>query len=274
MYFRYLNYILVFSLSGCSILEIEEEVEEIIEENISFMPLEVESGLIEMEGKDNGSYIAPEMVLINSGTFTIKNNNINIKDEFFIGKYEVSFEEYDKFARANKKKLPSDNGWGRGKMPVTNITYDEAVAYAEWLSQKSGDKYRLPNEAEWEFASKEIFTKELGYYGWIASNSYDSAHQIGEKLPNSLNIHDLVGNVWEWCADNYQPNILAIPNDGKAKKIKNSDERVAKGGSWNDSERNLKTSNRMGFISSLKMNDTGFRLVMEVKKKNKMKGLK
>ncbi len=282
--------IAVMIFSGCSMIEIEESDESVIEneanETAEFLPVEVESGLIEMERKDNGIYISPEMVLINGGNFIMndKINNssvqINIKYEYFFSKYEITFEEYDKFARNTKRTLPNDSGWGRGKQPVINISYEDAVAYAEWLSKKSGDYYRLPSEAEWEFAFRggsdpAVFfnggENGLSLYGWFSVNSVESTHQIGNKMPNGWNIYDTVGNVWEWCQDIYQADLVGIPNDGKPRQNKKSDERVVKGGSWNDSYQNLKQSNRLGFISSLKMNDTGFRLVMETRKKSKKK---
>jgi len=305
--FKFLN-ILNFSVSffifsGCSMLEIDENSEDLAveensenaDENSVFVPLEVESGLIEMEKKDNSIYITPEMVLIPSGTAVINdrvNNNlikINISYEYFISKYEISFEEYDKFARNTKRALPNDSGWGRGKQPVINVSYDDAVAYAEWLSQKSGDFYRLPSEAEWELAhnlnslnleesefeigSHKFFNggvENLKYYGWFSENSAESTHQIGAKMPNSWNIYDTIGNVWEWCQDSYQQNLIGIPTDGKPRQNKKSDEKVVKGGSWSEPYQNLKNSNRLGFLSSLKMNDTGFRLIMETRQKKKI----
>ena len=81
-------------------------------------------------------------------------HKVVIAKPFHIGKYEVTFDEYDSFALATERKLPNDRGWGRGKRPVIHVSWDDAVAYAEWLSKKTGKRYRLPTEAEWEYAAR------------------------------------------------------------------------------------------------------------------------
>jgi Sulfatase-modifying factor enzyme 1/TIR domain len=103
----------------------------------------------------------PEMVVISAGTFRMGDisghgfekerpvHTVRILKRFAIGRYEVTFEEYDRFAAARGWELPDDNGWGRGRLPVINISWNEAMAYAEWLSQQTAKRYRLPSEAEW-----------------------------------------------------------------------------------------------------------------------------
>jgi formylglycine-generating enzyme required for sulfatase activity len=274
-------------LSGCLARESEpttaiiQPQEKLVE---TFIPVEVEGGLIEMEMEDHGDYITPHMVLIKSGTFTMGDSTdsgsviekplrtINIRDEFLIGKYEITFEEYDKFVKDTKRVSPSDDGFGRERRPVINVSYEDAKAYLQWLSEKSGDRYRLPSEAEWEYVARagsnnRFFfgdsVRDLRNYSWYWDNSEHGINPVGGKLPNMWNIHDMAGNVLEWCEDYFVDSLEMIPINGTPYSVQSS-ERVAKGGSWNDYGTNLRHSNRMGFPQTIKMNDTGFRAVMEI----------
>ena len=280
---RYILYFQILLFSGCSILTTSKEsinnVEE-IQRVQTFIPVDVKGGLIEMEKKDFSSYITPEMVLIQKGSFIMGESNVQngkpphkvtIDYEFFIGKKEITFEEYDKFVKDTKRISPKDEGWGRKKRPVINISYFDAKAYLDWLSEKSGDIYRLPTESEWEYASKSgsdnrfFFgdsIKDIQHYSWFWKNSVDGSHPVGEKLPNSWNMYDISGNVWEWCEDWYINDLSVTPRNGRGYSV-STGERVVKGGSWNDYPTNLRHSNRIGFSPTIKMNDTGFRAVME-----------
>lgn len=81
-------------------------------------------------------------------------HTVRINKPFAIGRYEVTFEEYDRFAAATGRGLPGDNGWGRGRLSVIGVSWNEAMDYAEWLSEQAGKRYRLPSEAEWEYAAR------------------------------------------------------------------------------------------------------------------------
>jgi len=256
----------------------EEKLEE------TFIPVKVQDGLIEIEGKNYGDYITPDMVMMEKGSFimgdTTNSGTVNerpakkieIDHEFFISKREITFEEYDKFVKDTKRISPNDEGMGRDKHPVINVSYEDAKAYLEWLSRKTGDKYRLPTEAEWEYASKagsdsRFFfgdsVKDLKNYGWFWDNSDMRTHPTGEKLPNMWGLYDMAGNVWEWCEDYFVDDLSFVPINGTAYNV-STGQRVIKGGSWNDYGINLRHSNRLGFTPTIKMNDTGFRAVMEV----------
>jgi formylglycine-generating enzyme required for sulfatase activity len=245
----------------------------------TFQPIKVVDGLIEMERDNTGKYIVPAMVLIEKGEFEMGDSlhigdsselpvhKVKIDYEFFIGKYEVTYGEYEKFAKDTKHRISSNF---RGfNFPITDVSYEDAIAYTEWLSKETGDKYRLPTEAEWEYVARSGTTerfffgnsiKDIGHY--VVFGNPDSPSRVGQKLPNQWNIHDLIGNVWEWCEDWYVEDYSQAPKDGSAYSI-STDSRVVRGGSWNDDKESLRVSLRTGFPQTIKMNDTGFRLVME-----------
>jgi formylglycine-generating enzyme required for sulfatase activity len=254
-------------------------------ENSEFEPVKVENGLIEMDYKTHSSYITPAMVLINRGEYLMGDlqdigesdekpvRKVKIGYDFFFGKYEITYDEYDKFVADTGHQRPSDNGWGRKKRPVIYVSWEDARAYAKWLSEKTGDTYRLPTEAEWEYVARAGANSRFHFgdsidnldkYGWFWNNSQEMSQEVGKLLPNRWDIFDMHGNVWEWCLDSYVNSYEGLPNDGSAYTV-STGEKVLRGGSWNDGGEFLRYSNRYGFTPTIKMNDTGFRLVRVLK---------
>jgi len=163
-------------------------------------------------------------------------------ESFAIGRYEVTFAEYDRFAEATDRVKPNDEGWGRGNRPVINVSWEDAKAYCQWLSVQTGKQYRLPSEAQWEYACRAGSTtrfsfgdngSELAPYAWFWNNSDRKTHPVGKKKPNPWGLYDMHGNVWEWCEDVWHDNYESTPIDGSAWLIGgNGDRRVRRGGSW------------------------------------------
>jgi formylglycine-generating enzyme required for sulfatase activity len=139
---------------------------------------------------------------------------------FKMGKYEVTFEQYDAFCHATHHSKPADEeNWGRGMRPVINVTWDDAIAYCQWLSQQTGKKYRLPTEAEWEYACRggtttlfntgECLTEAKANYDGYFSGGCNKGQMLGTTLPvgsfapNAWGLYDMHGNAMEWCADWY-----------------------------------------------------------------------
>jgi formylglycine-generating enzyme required for sulfatase activity len=201
----------------------------------------------------------PEMVMIPAGSFQMGDRTVRIQKPFALGRYEVTFEEYDQFANATNSQLPSDKGWGRGRRPVIRVSWDDAVNYTKWLSAQTGKRYRLPTEAEWEYAARSggkeerwagtSREEELGGYAWYKANSGGETQPVGRRKPNGLGLYDMSGNVWEWVDDCWY---------GKC------DQRVVRGGSWYGDPVNLRSSTRHRYNADTLGSNLGFRVTQDL----------
>jgi len=154
--------------------------------------------------------IEPEMVVIPSGSYRRRVDSVNI-DSFTLSKYEVTFEEYDLFTDATGRERADDEGWGRGRLPVINITWEDAVAYTHWLSDKTGKTYRLPSEAEWRYASgvrsievHRSFSDDIKVNGATCGDGQTAP--VGSFSANRRGLHDMLCNVSEWMQDDWYDN--------------------------------------------------------------------
>jgi formylglycine-generating enzyme required for sulfatase activity len=189
-----------------------------------------------------------DFIFVKGGTFQMGSNSgynekpvhsVTVSD-FNISKTEVTFEQYDVFCDATGRDKPDDRGWGRGDRPVMNVSWHDVTAFCEWMTRTTGKTYRLPTEAEWEYAARGG-NKSKGYkysggndldaVGWDENNSGWKTHPVAEKQSNELGLYDMSGNVREWCSDWYGDYSTSPqtdpqgPNSGK--------ERVLRGGWWN-----------------------------------------
>ncbi|MBX9636898.1 SUMF1/EgtB/PvdO family nonheme iron enzyme [Nitrosomonas sp.] len=237
--------------------------------------------------QSNVSAIEPEMVRIPPGKFLMGSadyddekpqHEVAIAYAFEISKYEVTFDEYDAFAKATNRKLPDDYGWGRGKRPVINVSFDDAQAYLQWLSDKTGKQYRLPSEAEWEYAAR-AGTQTVYWWGNdIGENNancsgcgsqWDSKKQtapVGSFKPNAFGLYDTAGNVWEWTQDCGHENYQNAPNNGSAWTDANGgvcNRRVVRGGSWFDFPQYLRSAGRLRYYSVASNVGRGFRIARD-----------
>jgi formylglycine-generating enzyme required for sulfatase activity len=202
-------------------------------------------------------------------------------EAFYIGKYEVTFEEYKIFARGTKRDLPEDEGWGRGQRPVINVSWQDALAYTEWLSEQTGKRYRLPSEAEYAARAGTDTTywwgDELRQDGKVRANCDGCGSQwddkqtapVGSFQPNAFGVYDTAGNVWEWAQDCWHDSYEGAdrPDNGSAWEAAGGDDcarRVIRGGSWFDSPRGLRSAYRTGFYPDLRFNNLGFRLAQDI----------
>ena len=180
---------------------------------------------------------APEMVVLPAGSFLMGSPDGEAgrrKNEgpqrqltvagFAIGRYPVTFAEYDHFCEATVRKKPDDQNWGRGKMPAINVSWNEAVAYTAWLAEQTGKRYRLPSEAEWEYACRAGTTTA---YWW--GDDFDAAKantsegglgrttEVGSYPANPWGLFDTLGNVWEWVEDHLHGTYEGAPSDGRSR---------------------------------------------------------
>ncbi len=193
---------------------------------------------------------------------------------FAIGAREVTFAEYDRFARASGRALPRDNGWGRGERPVINVSWNDAVAYTRWLSQQTGSRYRLPSEAQWEFAARGGADSRFWWGNDVGeghANCFDcasawSARQtspVGSFPANGFRLHDTAGNVMEWVQDCYQPDYSAAAADGRAAASGDCARRVVRGGAYDSPSANVRSASRDARGVDTRLDNLGFRVVKE-----------
>ncbi|ALB41910.1 hypothetical protein AA650_16930 [Anabaena sp. WA102] len=237
--------------------------------------------------EDLGNGVTLDMVEIPGGTFIMgspkseKNRSSSESPQhqvtvpsFYMGKYELTQAQYQAIIGTNASNFKGDN------CPVERVSWNDAVAFCEKLSQKTGKKYRLPSEAEWEYACRagtttpfyfgESITPDLVNYD--GDYTYASAPKgkyrqhttdVGTFPPNSFGLYDMHGNVWEWCQDDYKDNYINAPTDGSALTSPSRSAKLLRGVSWNDSPGCFRSAAR--FYISLDYNnndhDIGFRFV-------------
>ncbi len=224
----------------------------------------------------------PEMVTIPAGSFEMGGilngfeqpiRTITIERPFAISKYPIIFNEYDAFAEETGREKPKDEGWGRERRPVINVSWQDATDYAAWLCYISGKAYRLPSEAESEYANRagsntQFFWGDEGLlaneYAWFILNSQQKTHPVGEKLANPWGVHDMTGNVYEWVNDKWHDNYKGAPSDGSVWENGDDLRRVLRGGSWGNDTYGLRSAYRHWFSQCLRSDDVGFRLAQDL----------
>ncbi len=264
--------------------------------------------LFSCESSGNKLYMKHEMVLVESGSFYMGSDSgnenekpihkVEITRPFYIGIYEVTFNQYDAFTLDTKIKSADPFNKERGQRPVMGVNWVQAVTYCNWLSEKEGftscyvikgvnttcnfdvDGYRLPTEAEWEFAASGG-NKSRGFIysgsniiddvAWYDKNSNNDFSPIGLKNPNELGLYDMSGNMWEWCWDfwdkDYYKDSPSIDPTGPLTKPKQDTiyfvERSRRSSRWINPEFYLRISNRSADYIHYE-GDNGIRLVRSI----------
>lgn len=259
-----------------------------------------------------------DFVLVRGGTFMMGDevgdlhercrpvHQVTLTYDYWIGKHQVTFDEYDAFCEDTGRNIARDQGWGRGTRPVIYVNWWDAVAYCNWLSEKEGvpvayrllgesDEgqlldasgnvttdikkvvgYRLPTEAEWEYAARGgKYSSPCLFSGsdnpddaaWYRDNSYNDESRgrttwpIGLKLPNALGIYDMSGNVNEWCTDRWYA-YTDVPRTNPY--VSSGPSRVIRGGSWSNTATEVRVSYRFGDAPTFPHNNRGFRIARTV----------
>jgi len=226
----------------------------------------------------------PEMVVVPAGAFDMGSNDFDIEKPehrvtiakpFAIGRREVTFEEWDQCAASGScRHRPDDRGAGRGERPVTDVSWLDAKAYVEWLSQKSSHKYRLPSEAEWEYAARGG-TKTAYWWGRDAAQRFANCRECGGTperstvtsgtySANPFGLFDTAGNAAEWVEDCWNDNYRGAPRDGTAWTTGQCRQRVLRGGSFDSQARYVRSASRFRYDSDVRYYANGFRVVREL----------
>ncbi len=187
-------------------------------------------------------------------------------DGFWMGKYEVTQGEWNKIMESNPSSFKTFRNWNNH--PVERVSWNDAMSFIGKLSAKSGISFRLPTEAEWEYACRSRGKPEkysggndLDHVAWHGINSGGSTHAVGTKAANGLGTHDMSGNVWEWVADDWHSSYEGAPKDGTAwVDTPRASYRVYRGGSWNGTARDCRSVDRVPGPPDLRLYRLGFRL--------------
>ena len=194
---------------------------------------------------------------------------VDIKEPFALGVYEVTFDEYDLFCEKTGRPKPTDEGWGRGKRPVIDSTWDDANAYVDWLSQQTGQDYFLPSEAQWEYAARAGTTTNY----WWGNDPEDKRAQcgscakihrcidcknvpllddgtaeVGSYKANAFGLYDVHGNLSEWTADCEIKSNPSITSNGNPRLNGDCERHIIKDGSWMNNVNFIQPSARGGAV--------------------------
>jgi formylglycine-generating enzyme required for sulfatase activity len=229
-----------------------------------------------------------KLVLIPKGTFMMGSpesedergegefqNTVTISNDFYLGVYEVTQSQYERVMVYNPSYFQGTIvGNQNTDLPVENVSWNDAMEFCKKLSElpeekKAGRVYRLPTEAEWEYAcragSKTAYSfgessQSLGDYAWFFENSNNRTHPVGQKKPNAWGLYDMHGNVWEWCSDWYSEYPKVATSDPTGPK--ECSVRVYRGGSWINDASVCRSANRYGIFPSNRFRNFGFRIAM------------
>lgn len=206
--------------------------------------------------------------------------------DFYIGKFEVTNDQFKKFAPQHNSGTSEDSTLNDGRQPVVNVSWEDAAAFAKWLSQQSGQSYRLPTEAEWEYAARSgssqsrfwgdnpdeackyanvgDLTAKKQWPKWttfICDDGYAVSAPVGSFMANTYGLNDMLGNVWEWCEDVYNSEAYTkLPKDNPVYRG-SGEYRVMRGGGWSNGPLGIRSSHRVGLSPDFGHHALGFRLV-------------
>ena len=224
------------------------------------------AGRFSMGCLSNGSYCSDDEQPV---------HDVTLPNNFAMAVHEVTFAEYDRYVQATGARRPDDEGWGRGNRPVINVDWEEARAYVRWLSEQTGRSYRLPTEAEWEYAARAGTTTK---YSWGNRANYEQANYnsndrwentapVGSFPANGFGLYDMHGNVFEWTQDCWHGSYRGAPTNGQVWEGANGgdcDRRVVRGGSWDFNPGFLRAASRCCHGFSNRSNNLGLRLVQDL----------
>ncbi len=227
----------------------------------------------------------PEMVMIPAGEFKMGSKGFTASQDelpqhgvsvpaLAMSRYEITIAEYEQFATATNRKQPDLGGLNKANSPMILVSWDDANAYARWLSKETGKKYRLPTEAQWEYAARAGTTST---YWWGFELGEDNAHcfdcktglnarqptKVGRFKANPFGLYDTSGNVWEWTRDCYHKNYKGAPDDGSVWEGGDCSKRVVRGGAYGSTGKSLRSTKRGKRAATRGTDEVGIRLIRE-----------
>ena len=204
-------------------------------------------------------------------------HEVHLDKPMAVGKYEITFDEWDACVvdgGCQKNKRPGDEGWGRARRPVINVSWGDAKEYAGWLSRKTGAPYRLLSEAEWEYAARAGSAGKYAFGETLdakrakfsdGKQGVGETAEVGSFPANAWGLHDMHGNVWEWVEDCYLPNYVGAPTDGSPRSGSDcGNTRVLRGGSWDYGPEDLRSAIRYRLPPFYRVDEIGFRVAREL----------
>jgi len=244
--------------------------------------------------RDSGQ--APELVAIPAGSFLMGSpddepmrwdhesprHRVEIARPFALGRFAVSFTEFDLFVEhSGYRHRPNDEGWGRGWRPVIDVSWEDARAYCDWLSKGTGRRYRLPSEAEWEYAcragtttpfstgrtltaAQACFNGGEGYGGQASGLVPDRTVEVGTYPPNPYGLYEMHGNVCEWVEDVWHDSYEGAPDDGGAWSWGHQRKRVNRGGAYSIHPRGARSANRYRADPDMRLHILGLRVARDL----------
>ena len=225
-----------------------------------------------------------ELVVVPAGEFQMGSNvkpaeapvhRVAIPKDFAIGRREVTFAEWDRcVASGGCKYSPPDPAWGRGEHPVTNVSWDDAKEFVAWLAKTTGKPYRLPTEAEWEYAARGGSSTPFWWGKEVGTGRAQCADcgvsergrpaVVGSFRPNAFGLYDTAGNAAEWVEDCWNPSYRGAPNDGSAWTSGDCSLRVLRGGSFADKARAVQSASRFRYDEDVRYYANGLRVARDL----------
>lgn len=230
---------------------------------------------------DLGEGVSMEFVFVGPGTFTMGSpegemerfpvegplRRVEIARGFWLGATEVTQRQFERIAGSNPSHFRGDP-----RRPVETVGWDQAVEFCEALSKRAKVAASLPSESQWEYACRGGSAEAYGFgapspaaldeHAWHPGNAGRTTHPVGGKRANAWGLHDMHGNVWEWCQDPWHPDYEGAPADGSPRAVGGED-RVQRGGSWKQNPRGLRSASRYWGSPTMRYFTTGFRVRLD-----------
>lgn len=226
----------------------------------------------------------PILIPLPAGSFVMGNNSddpsekpahsVSLPHAFAIGKYAVTVAQWNACVDAGACQRLSSEANGAGNMPARDVSWDDAQQYAKWLAKVTGKPYRLPSEAEWEYADRAGTTTRYWWGDQMRKGNAnckdcgdpwhpDAPVSVGSFAANPFGLYDMNGGVWEWVSDCWHNNYKSAPSDGRSWDESNCQARVIRGGSWRTGANYMLTSTRFKYDTSVRYSENGFRVARD-----------